>query len=87
MLNLTKDKRKSLGSFYTPDSLASKTIAGANFAGTSGEMYFAIPQIDWENIHINQKELWDKGLYDDAVLNEMGLKMEVEKYKTKTDKF
>ena len=22
MLNLTKDKRKSLGSFYTPDSLA-----------------------------------------------------------------
>lgn len=41
MLNLSKDKRKSLGSFYTPDSLA----------------------------------------------DEMGLKMEVEKYKTKTDKF
>ena len=55
------------------DCLASKTIAGANFAGTSGEMYFAIPQINWENIHINQKELWDKGLYDEAVLSEMGL--------------
>ena len=27
-------------------------------------------------IHINQKELWDKGLYDDAVLNEMGLKFD-----------
>ena len=37
---------------------------------------FAIPQIDWENIHINQKGLWDKGLYDEAVLSEMGLKME-----------
>ena len=39
------------------DCLASKSIAGANFAGTSGEMYFAIPQIDWSNIHTNQKEL------------------------------
>lgn len=34
MLNLTKDKRKVLGSFYTPDSLADKmekvTIANAH---------------------------------------------------------
>ena len=40
----------------------------------SSEYYFAIPQIDWENIHINQKELWDKDDYDNAVLAEMGLK-------------
>lgn len=61
------------------DCLASKTIAGANFAGTSGEMYFAIPQIDWSNIHINQKELWNKGDYDNAVLSEMGLKWNEDK--------
>ena len=42
----------------------------------SSVYYFAIPQIDWENIHINQKELCEKGLYDEAVLSEMGLKME-----------
>ena len=33
-----------------------------------------IPQIDWTNIHINQKALWDQGLYDEAVLADMGLK-------------
>ena len=27
MLNLSKDKKKSLGSFYTPDSLADKEVA------------------------------------------------------------
>ena len=56
------------------ESLASKVILGTrndNFVGTS---YFAIPQIDWSNIHINQKDLWDKGDYDNAVLSEMGLK-------------
>ena len=26
-----------------------------------------------------KKELWDKGLYDDAVLNEMGLKWNADK--------
>ena len=59
------------------DCLASKTIAGANFAGTSGEMYFAIPQIDWENISNNP--LWKAGNYDDAVLSEMGLKWNEDK--------
>ena len=44
--------------------------------GPSREYYFGIPQIDWSNIHINQKELWDKGLYDEAVLSEMGLKFD-----------
>jgi hypothetical protein len=33
-----------------------------------------VPQIDWANIHLNQKALWDQGLYDEAVLAEMGLK-------------
>ena len=61
------------------ESLASKVILGTrndNFVGTS---YFAIPQIDWSNIHINQKELWDKGDYDNAVLSEMGLKWNEDK--------
>ena len=52
---------------------------GAPFSSISGSASFVIPQIDWENIHINQKELWDKGLYDDTVLNEMGLKWNADK--------
>ena len=56
--------------------LLGKVIAGVHLDEASSEYYFAIPQIDWSNIHINQKELWDKGLYDEAVLSEMGLKME-----------
>ena len=58
------------------ESFISKVILGVHLDEASSEYYFAIPQIDWENIHINQKELWDKGLYDEAVLAEMGLKME-----------
>ena len=54
--------------------LLGRAIAGVHSAMASSEYYFAIPQIDWENIHINQKELWDKGLYDEAVLSEMDLK-------------
>ena len=49
---------------------------GAPFSSIAGNASFVIPQIDWSNIHINQKELWDKGDYDNAVLSEMGLKME-----------
>ena len=30
-------------------------------------------------IHINQKELWDKGNYDEAVLSEMDLKWNADK--------
>ena len=59
--------------------LLGKVIAGVHLDEASSEYYFAIPQIDWENIHISQKELWDKGLYDDAVLNEMGLKWNADK--------
>ena len=56
------------------DCLASRVLCGANAVSTSNDYFFVIPQIDWENIHINQKELWDKGDYDEAVLSEMGLK-------------
>ena len=49
---------------------------GVPFSSISGSASFVIPQIDWSNIHINQKELWDKGLYDEAVLSEMGLKFD-----------
>ena len=56
--------------------LLGRVIAGVHLDEASSEYYFAIPQIDWENIHINQKELWDKGLYDEAVLSEMGLKFD-----------
>lgn len=58
------------------ESLASKVILGTRNDNLVGTSYFAIPQIDWSNIHINQRELWDKGDYDEAVLAEMGLKME-----------
>ena len=53
-----------------------RSASGIKIQEISAEYYFFIPQIDWENIHINQKELWDKGNYDEAVLSEMGLKIE-----------
>ena len=56
------------------ESFISKVILGVHSAMASSEYYFAIPQIDWENIGNNP--LWKAGDYDDAVLNEMGLKME-----------
>ena len=59
--------------------LASKLICNVYISEASEEYYYSIPQIDWENIHINQKELWDKGLYDEAVLSEMGLKWNEDK--------
>ena len=58
------------------ESFISKVILGVHSAMASSEYYFAIPQIDWSNIHINQKELWDKGDYDNAILAEMGLKFD-----------
>lgn len=55
------------------ESLSSKVALGLHITNANGSGLF-IPQIDWSNIHINQKELWDKGDYDNAVLAEMGLK-------------
>jgi hypothetical protein len=57
------------------ERLASKAALGIHMGGSVGpNTRIAIPQLDWSSIHINQKELWDKGLYDEAVLAEMGLK-------------
>ena len=56
--------------------LLGRAASGIRIQEVSAEYYFFIPQIDWENIHINQKELWDKGDYDNAVLAEMGLKFD-----------
>ena len=47
-----------------------KTLLGLH--KNSGSISDAIPQIDWENISNNP--LWKAGNYDEAVLNEMGLK-------------
>ena len=57
------------------ERLASKVVMGVPFSSIAGNVSFVIPQIDWENISNNP--LWKAGNYDDAVLNEMGLKMEV----------
>ena len=54
--------------------LLGKVIAGVHLDEASSEYYFAIPQIDWE--HISDSPLWQAGNYDEAVLSEMGLKME-----------
>ena len=56
------------------ESFISKVILGVHLDEASSEYYFAIPQIDWENISNNP--LWKVGNYDEAVLSEMGLKME-----------
>ena len=58
------------------ESFASKVALGTKISNMIGKYFFFIPQIDWSNIHINQKELWDKGLYEEAVLSEMGLKFD-----------
>ena len=58
------------------ERLAGKVVPGVPLSSISRNASFVIPQIDWENIHINQKELWDKGDYDNAVLAEMGLKFD-----------
>ena len=58
------------------ERLASKVVMGAPFSSISGSASFVIPQIDWENI--SNSSLWKAGNYDDAVLNEMGLKWKTE---------
>lgn len=63
------------------DCLASKVAAGLFVAHANEEVYMLVPQLDWSNIHINQKELWDKGLYDEAVLAEMNLAWNEDKTK------
>ena len=56
------------------ERLASKVVMGVPLSSISGIASFVIPQIDWENI--SNSPLWKAGNYDEAVLNEMGLKIE-----------
>jgi hypothetical protein len=74
---LAKDNYCKYAYNYTTDKyncLHSKILCAINGSEIGNPYYFAIPQLDWSTIHINQKELWNKGLYDEAVLAEMGLK-------------
>ena len=54
--------------------LLGRVIAGVHLDEASSEYYFAIPQVDWENI--SNSSLWKAGNYDEAVLSEMGLKFD-----------
>ena len=54
--------------------LCGKLMKGLRIVSAAQEYYFFIPQIDWE--HISNNPLWKTGNYDDAVLNEMGLKFD-----------
>ena len=56
------------------ERLAGKVVMGVSFSSISRNASFVIPQIDWKSI--SNSPLWKAGDYDDAVLNEMGLKME-----------
>ena len=56
------------------ERLASKVVMGAPLSSITRNASFVIPQIDWENISYSL--LWKAGNYDDAVLNEMGLKFD-----------
>ena len=58
-------------------SFASKVALGTKISNMIGKYFFFIPQIDWE--HISNNPLWKAGNYDDAVLNEMGLKWNADK--------
>ena len=61
------------------DWINSSVIINNIMAGlhTDGTTKLCWPQIDWENISNNP--LWKAGDYDDAVLNEMGLKWNADK--------
>ena len=81
----TKQAKDNFCKFYyngkKGKSLASKLFLGVHATAPSKVYYYCIPQIEWSKIHINQKELWDKELYDDAVLSEMHLKWNNDKTK------
>ena len=57
--------------------LESKVMGGLNIPSVDKTHFFWIPQIDWE--HISDSPLWKAGNYDEAVLNEMGLKWNADK--------
>ena len=74
MLNLTKDKRKSLGSFYTPDSLADKMVSKfesldgnfVDFTAGDGSLLRALNRagVDWSRLYANEL---DKDSYENLL--------------------
>ena len=74
MLNLTKDKRKSLGSFYTPNSLADKMVSKfesldgnfVDFTAGDGSLLRALnlAGVDWSRLYANEL---DKESYENLL--------------------
>ena len=74
MLNLTKEKRKDLGSFYTPDSLADKMVSKfesldgnfVDFTAGDGSLLRALNRagVDWSRLYANEL---DKDSYDNLL--------------------
>lgn len=74
MLNLTKEKRKSLGSFYTPDSLADKMVSKfetldgnfVDFTAGDGSLLRALFRagVDWSRLYANEL---DKDSYENLL--------------------
>ena len=58
------------------ECLLSKAIIGVNITTTSGTCDMALPQLDLRVLPIHQKSLWEAGKYDEALLAEMGFKLE-----------
>lgn len=74
MLNLTKEERKSLGSFYTPDSLSDKMILKfesldgnfVDFTAGDGSLLRALNRagVDWSRLYANEL---DKESYENLL--------------------
>ena len=59
------------------NTLNNRACWGCHSVHASGENFYIWPQIDWEAI--SDHELWKKGMYDEAVLDTMGLKWNEDK--------
>ena len=74
MLNLTKEKRKVLGSFYTPDNLANKMVSKfesldgnfVDFTAGDGSLLRALNRagVDWSRLYANEL---DKDSYENLL--------------------
>ena len=74
MLNLTKEKQRSLGSFYTPDSLADKMVSKfesldgnfVDFTAGDGSLLRALNRagVDWSRLYANEL---DKESYENLL--------------------
>ena len=76
----SKESRNNFTTFVyskVGEPLMSKVIKGLNLITVSNLTKFAIPQIDWEKV--SDHPLWREGIYDEAVLDTMGLKWEGER--------